>query len=72
MVGARESERRDGTSEAQPLYRCIYERTPAMMHTIDASWRIIGVSDMWLGVLGFGREEVIGRRSGRLPHPRVA
>lgn len=44
-------------------YRRLYELTPAMMHTVDADGRIVAVSDEWLRVLGYDREEVLGRRS---------
>ncbi|MFQ5689898.1 MAG: EAL domain-containing protein [Gemmatimonadota bacterium] len=48
-------------SEAR--YRSLYSRTPAMLHSIDPAGRIVAVSDRWLEVLGYEREEVIGRRS---------
>jgi PAS domain S-box-containing protein len=32
-----------------------------MLHSIDRSGRLVFVSDRWLSVLGYGREEVIGR-----------
>lgn len=44
-------------------YRALYNETPAMMHSIDASGRIVSVSDAWLERLGYSRDEVIGRRS---------
>ncbi len=34
-----------------------------MLHSIDAEGRLVDVSDRWLEVLGYLREEVIGRRS---------
>src|SRR5690606_22697433 len=42
-------------------YRALYNETPAMMHSIDASGRIVSVSDAWLERLGYSRDEVIGR-----------
>jgi PAS domain S-box-containing protein len=44
-------------------YRALYEKTPAMVHSIDRSGRLIAVSDHWLDTLGYRREEVLGRRS---------
>ena len=44
-------------------YRSLYEHTPAMMHSIDREGRLVKVNDKWLKVLGYRREEVIGRRS---------
>ncbi|MGD8646001.1 MAG: PAS domain S-box protein, partial [Desulfobacterales bacterium] len=35
---------------------------PAMLHSIDTSGRIVSVSDYWSEVMGYRREEVIGRR----------
>lgn len=49
--------------EREERYRSLYDRTPAMLHSIDANGRLIAVSDLWLEVLGFDRSEVIGRRS---------
>ncbi|MGI9508050.1 MAG: PAS domain-containing sensor histidine kinase [Geminicoccaceae bacterium] len=44
-------------------YRVLYRNTPAMMHSIDASGRLINVSNAWLTKMGYQRDEVIGRRS---------
>ena len=43
--------------------------TPAMLHSIDGSGRLISVSDAWLAKLGYAREEVIGRRSSEFLTP---
>lgn len=50
-----------GAMEAR--YEEIFLRAPAMMYCTDAELRIITVSDRLLEVLGYAREEVIGRRS---------
>lgn len=42
-------------------HREIYQRTPAMMHSIDAERLITSVSDRWLDTLGFTADEVLGR-----------
>ncbi|UQA56176.1 PAS domain S-box protein [Polyangium aurulentum] len=44
-------------------YEKLYILTPAMMHASDAQLRIIAVSDRWLEVLGYKRDEVLGRPS---------
>ncbi|MEN0654109.1 MULTISPECIES: PAS domain-containing protein [Hyphobacterium] len=49
--------------EEKDRFEAIYRATPAMMHTIDASGAIIQVSDYWLSVMGYDRDEVIGRKS---------
>src|SRR5690606_3005945 len=42
-------------------YRELYRQTPAMLHTVDSSGRVVHVSDRWLAKLGYRREEVLGR-----------
>ncbi len=48
--------------ESEERYRGLYHHTPAMLHSIDISGRIVSVSDYWSDVLGYRREEAIGRR----------
>ncbi|MFZ7124916.1 MAG: PAS domain S-box protein [Desulfobacterales bacterium] len=48
--------------ESEERYRTLYNHTPAMLHSIDNQGRIISVSDYWLEVLGYRREDVIGKR----------
>ncbi len=48
--------------KSEERYRSIYHNTPAMLHSIDISGRLVSVSDHWLEVLGYDREEVIGQR----------
>jgi PAS domain S-box-containing protein len=43
--------------------RTLYEKTPAMMHSIDRDGRLVTVSDLWLRALGYERSQVLGRRS---------
>jgi len=49
--------------ESERRYRSLYYNTPAMLHSIDNNGRLISVSEYWLRVMGYTREEVIGRRS---------
>ena len=49
--------------ESEERYRSLYRRTPALLHSIDRSGRLLDVSDHWLEVLGYQRDEVIGRKS---------
>ncbi len=44
-------------------HRLFYEKTPAMLHSIDDQGRLASVSDAWLGTMGYQREDVIGRSS---------
>lgn len=41
--------------------KSIYARTPAPLCATDAAGRVIEASDQWLELLGYGREDVIGR-----------
>ena len=47
--------------ESKDRYRTLYTKTPALLHSIDSEYRILEVSDHWLNVLGYERDEVIGR-----------
>lgn len=47
---------------SEKRYRTLYHNTPAMLHSIDPGGRMLSVSDYWTEVLGYGREEVIGRQ----------
>ena len=48
--------------ESEERYRSLYNRTPAMLHSIDTDGRLISVSDYWGDELGYDRTEVIGRK----------
>ncbi|HSR54274.1 MAG TPA: PAS domain S-box protein [Acidobacteriota bacterium] len=48
---------------SEERYRTLYNRTPAMMHSIGPDGRIVTVSDKWLEVMGYRREEVLGQPS---------
>ena len=47
--------------ESEERYRGLYHHTPAMLHSIDTSGRIVSISDYWSEVMGYRREEAIGR-----------
>ena len=51
------------TVSGAQCYEELYQKTPAMMHSIDGDGRIVSVSDQWLSTLGYSRDEVIGRHS---------
>ena len=48
--------------ESEERYRALYNRTPAMLHSIDTDGRLISVSDYWADVLGYHRTEVTGKK----------
>lgn len=47
--------------ESEERYRDFYNKTPVMLHSIDRNGRLVSVSDYWLEVMGYNRDEVIGR-----------
>ncbi|MGB3298390.1 MAG: EAL domain-containing protein, partial [Phormidesmis sp.] len=49
--------------DSRARYRALYEKTPIMLHSVDAQGCIVDVSDYWLEKLGYNRPEVIGRKS---------
>jgi PAS domain S-box-containing protein len=51
--------------ESEKRYRSIYHNTPAMLHSVDTEGRLISVSDNWLEVTGYERDEVIGEKLTR-------
>ncbi|MBC8441164.1 MAG: PAS domain S-box protein [Deltaproteobacteria bacterium] len=46
---------------SEERYRHIYHKTPVMLHSIDIKGQIIRVSDHWVEVMGYKRENVIGK-----------
>jgi rsbT co-antagonist protein RsbR len=49
--------------EAVNHYESLFRRIPAIAHSLNATGKIIAVSDHWLTTLGYSRDEVIGRPS---------
>jgi PAS domain S-box-containing protein len=47
---------------SQKQLRDLYEKTPAMLHTLDNNGAIRFVSDRWLERMGYSRNEVVGRK----------
>ena len=41
----------------------IYHHTPVMLHSINRAGNLVEVNDYWLTVMGYERNEVLGRRS---------
>ncbi len=56
----RSAERALRTSEER--FRSLYHHTPAMLHSIDPEGHLVSVSAYWAEVMGYGRDEVIGRK----------
>lgn len=45
-------------------WQLVFRRAPAMMHSVNEEGRLVEVSDKWLEMLGYERDEVIGRLTG--------
>ena len=52
----------DALRESESRFRSLYHNTPAMLHSIDPEGRLVSVSDYWVEMMGYGRDEVIGRK----------
>ncbi|MDJ0856492.1 MAG: PAS domain S-box protein [Desulfobacterales bacterium] len=48
--------------ESERRHRSLYNHTPAMLHSIDSEGFLLSVSDFWLQVMGYRRDEIIGRQ----------
>lgn len=46
---------------SEERFRLLYRRTPLPLHAVDRDDRILDISDAWLALLGFDRDQVIGR-----------
>jgi PAS domain S-box-containing protein len=59
--------------DSEERHRASFVGAPVPLHTLDAQGRITGVSDRWLGLMGYDRaEEVLGRRIGEVEEPASA
>ncbi len=48
--------------ENQKRFHSLFNKVPAMMHTIDKKGFLLNVNDYWLDHTGYQKEEVVGRR----------
>lgn len=51
----------EAIKRSEKRYRNLYNNTPAMLHSIDNSEKLVSVSDFWCEILGYSREEALGR-----------
>jgi len=51
--------------ESEERYKWLYAKTPVMLHSIDATSKLVEVNDYWLEMLGYQRDEVVGRSPGK-------
>ena len=57
---------------SEDRFRHIYENAPVMMHSIDETGIIRNVNKKWLEVLGYSKEEVLGRTISFVMTPESA
>ena len=51
----------DALRASEERFRSLYRGTPLPLHSLDGEGRVEQVSDAWLDLLGYAREEVVGR-----------
>jgi PAS domain S-box-containing protein len=51
----------EALAASEARYRSLYNRTPAMMQSVDSDGRLVSVSDLWCQTLGYRREEALGQ-----------
>ncbi|WP_028238944.1 MHYT domain-containing protein [Stutzerimonas azotifigens] len=58
IIGEREAA---ALRQSEERFRALYSKTPLPLHSLDQDGHLEYVSDAWLELLGYGRDEVIGR-----------
>ncbi len=48
-------------TESEARFRALYEQAPVMMHSVDENGMICNINQKWLSVMGYEREEILGR-----------
>ena len=62
----REEDALQRAEASEANYRHLYARTPVPMHACDGDGILTTVSDRWLALLGYERDEIIGRHIASL------
>ncbi len=52
----------DALKESEEKYRRLYNETPVLLQSINRDARLVDVNDYWLKIMGYKRNEVIGRK----------
>jgi PAS domain S-box-containing protein len=52
----------DVLRRSERLYRVFFENSPVMIHSLNERWELVSVNEHWLRVLGYERDEVLGRK----------
>jgi PAS domain S-box-containing protein len=59
----------DALRQSEARFRGLYEQSPVGYQSLDADGRILDVNPAWLALLGYAREEVVGRQFVELLSP---
>ncbi len=51
----------EALKQSEELFRMLYDNTPVMMHSLNKNGELVSVNEYWLKVMGYTREEVIGK-----------
>jgi PAS domain S-box-containing protein len=54
--------KQEALCEAKDLFHKLYKSTPAMLYSTDKDGVMITVSDYWLQIMGYNREEALGQK----------
>jgi len=49
--------------QSEERFKLLYNKTPVMMHSVEADGKLSRVSDFWLEKMGYTRNEVLGRHA---------
>lgn len=58
----------DALEASEARFRRFYNETPSLLYSFDAAGRFVAVSDYWLEVTGYTRDDVIGRPVAEIVH----
>ena len=68
----RSRELASAVAENERRFRSFYNESPVMLTAVDREERIVAASDRWLEVMGYSREEVIGKSRYEILAPTSA
>jgi|GEM_PF-75874 len=69
---AAEQALREAQARAKAYFEALYAQAPVALYSLDAERKVVSVSDRWLELLGYARDEVIGRPIGHFLPGREA
>lgn len=55
--------------QSKERYKAMYENAPLAFQSLDADGYFLDINPQWLSILGYSREEVIGKWFGDFVHP---